>query len=1104
MSRVVTVFLWLFSFGLIFPMEAAARVQWASRLIKYSSQFGPKSFSAAQVLGKPNAFPSYGMSLVAWRPAEGKRNMEYVQVAFEEPVSGVQQIAIVETYNVGSVSKVILIDVNGQEYIVFQNNVPKGDRVPEAYINRIFIPPSGFRVAQLRLELNTSIFPDNPLIDAIGISTSRDPISAGVNLASISTPLSMPQNLGSGINSEYDDMLPIISPDGNTLYFARKKAPENIGTLKADDIYRSVKDVAGRWGPAEHLGPPLNDDNHNFVCTVSPDGNTLVLANRYSNGRGDGVSVSTKKGQNWTKPQPLPVANMYNISDFACYHMGVDGKTIVMAIERNDTYGDMDLYVSFMYADGQWTEPKSLGPVVNTAAAEASVFLAADGKTIYFSSQGHPGFGEFDMYMSKRLDNSWNNWSEPINLGEPFNSPLSDYYYTIPASGDYAYFSSNDNSYGRSDLFRIPLPPELRPEPVTMLKATVQTVNTQKPYPQGASSSNSKQKPAEQLPPVTLIMPANDQELLYKNFKGYYPVEKNGTMPVPGLAEEDNARNSQTIPQSREQQQLNDLQLRLQQLKNEQASLQYAIAQKPNAVPVNTAQPPASGMVPPLQQPYVQQVPSAPVNYPPAVNSYPSQATKQYGQNYYGSSGNDLASLDAKLAELRSKKDNLANNIPATGAYPTAVQPNNQAVQPAAVYAPPVSSYPYQSQEYQAYPPANSYPPQNYNPYTQGAPSQQQPYPSKQPPAYVNTGPTVTDKMNDYSQKINELREQQNNPKPVPAPVTVPAVAAQLPVTTPQPDKVSQDQLRAYEEKLQKLREQMNPIETAQSQPPVTTSAETKAVQPQELQPEKPQANAPTTLPESIQPSQEIEKENINPLLQSSNELAEGNNELARNNQELTTQNVQLSAQRLQLDSLIKVMESERESIAQEKKKLEEDKMKLEQQKELQIKEIAQLERQIDQLSQSKFKTQAALQQAKLELNEPEVQYAEKESDIILMPLEKGSVLQVDNIFFNANATFLKSESYSQLNKIVAFLRSNPNIKVEIGGHTNGLCDDDFCLYLSDGRAKAVKEYIISQGIPANRVTHMGYGRISPIADNNTTEGRLRNQRVEMKIVEIN
>ena len=100
----------------------------------------------------------------------------------------------------------------------------------------------------------------------------------------------------------------------------------------------------------------------------------------------------------------------------------LDQKTLIHAIEMNDSKGDQDLYVSFRKVDGSWSRPKNLGSTINTIKAENSPFLASDGVTLYFSTNGRPGYGKNDIFMSRRLDDSWVNWSEPENLGPSINT----------------------------------------------------------------------------------------------------------------------------------------------------------------------------------------------------------------------------------------------------------------------------------------------------------------------------------------------------------------------------------------------------------------------------------------------------------------------------------------------------------------------------------------------------------------------------------------------------------------------------------------------------------------------------------------------------------
>ena len=125
------------------------------------------------------------------------------------------------------------------------------------------------------------------------------------------------------------------------------------------------------------------------------------------------------------------------------------------------------------------------------------------------------------------------------------------------------------------------------------------------------------------------------------------------------------------------------------------------------------------------------------------------------------------------------------------------------------------------------------------------------------------------------------------------------------------------------------------------------------------------------------------------------------------------------------------------------------------------------------------------------------------EKDILLIPLKVGQIIPMKNIFFDANQFSIKEKSYKELNRILGFLNANPNLIVEVGGHTNGFCSHEFANELSKGRAERVTQWCIDNGIPQNRVQFCGYGKIRPIATNDTVAGRRKNQRVELKILEI-
>ncbi len=291
-----------------------------------------------------------------------------------------------------------------------------------------------------------------------------------------------PTNLGPMVNGPYDDILPVISPDGQTLYFCRSHDPENIGGAR-QDIWYSELQPDGSWGQAKNIGVPLNNRDNNYLCSITPDGNTALVGDGYSDARSKhrSVAISYRTAHGWSAPRSLQIENYYNNNRFGEFSLANDGKTLIMAIERQDSKGGKDLYVSFRNPDSTWTEPRNLGDVVNSLGHEATPFIASDNSSLYFASDGLGGFGAFDVFVTRRLDSTWTQWSTPENLGSSINSSGWDLYYTIPASGDFAYYVSYTNTYGAGDIFKIRLPENMRPKPVVLVRGRVLNKNTNEP-----------------------------------------------------------------------------------------------------------------------------------------------------------------------------------------------------------------------------------------------------------------------------------------------------------------------------------------------------------------------------------------------------------------------------------------------------------------------------------------------------------------------------------------------------------------------------------------------------------------------------------------------
>jgi len=281
------------------------------------------------------------------------------------------------------------------------------------------------------------------------------------------------ENLGPAVNSRYEELAPVISPDGKTLYFIVDGSPRGEGK---QDIYLSRLGPDGKWLPAENIGPPLNTDGHDGILSISPDGTTALLAGIYLPGgnKDNGYSVAHLRGGRWRDPEALDIDDYYNENRLTSAFLSASGKELILALEREDSFGDLDLYVCFLKPDGSWSSPLNLGRTINTTETDGTPFLAPDGKSLYFSSNGHIGLGSQDMFKAERLDDSWTKWSVPVNLGKQVNTAGWDAYYTIPAQGDVAYFvSSGEGSYGMSDIWKITLPLIARPGAVVTVSGKV-------------------------------------------------------------------------------------------------------------------------------------------------------------------------------------------------------------------------------------------------------------------------------------------------------------------------------------------------------------------------------------------------------------------------------------------------------------------------------------------------------------------------------------------------------------------------------------------------------------------------------------------------------
>lgn len=291
-----------------------------------------------------------------------------------------------------------------------------------------------------------------------------------------------PINIGAGINTEHPEYFPTLTVDGRTFLFTRE-IPNNDNTPRGqEDFFVSRLSEKNIWGKAEPMPSNINTSRNEGAPTLSADGRTLIFvactdqAGDYGPGReGYGscdLFVTYKVGSRWTNPINLPgEVNTYAWESQPA--LSSDGKTLyfIRRVGRRGTQRS-DIFYSTLQEDGTWGKAVPLPENINTPRMETSVHIHPDGKTLYFSSDGHVGLGGQDIFMTqKQPDGSWSN---PKNLGYPINTKSDENSLLVGPDGDIAFFASNrPGGFGKLDIYYFELPEEYRPTKTTYFEGLV-------------------------------------------------------------------------------------------------------------------------------------------------------------------------------------------------------------------------------------------------------------------------------------------------------------------------------------------------------------------------------------------------------------------------------------------------------------------------------------------------------------------------------------------------------------------------------------------------------------------------------------------------------
>jgi len=379
------------------------------------------------------------------------------------------------------------------------------------------------------------------------ISSSEFSLTAIKNASPIE-----PVNLGPGVNTADPEYFPTITVDGQTILFTRLITDERVfGPIKKqEDFYVSLLSDKNTWSKATPMPSNVNTVNNEGAPTIAADGRSLIFvacpdasgedygANRTGKGSCD-MFITQRLGAKWIDPVNLPGA-VNTVNWETQPSLSSDGKTLyfIRGMRGRGGQRDSDIYTSTKKDDGTWGEAVKLSNVVNTPYQEESVLIHPDGKTLYFSSQGHKGLGGLDIFVS-RMDAS-GNWGVPENLGYPINSRADENSLMVSADGEIAFFASDrEGGYGDLDIYYFVMPEQFRPTRTLYFDGLVYEVGSKKPLAGKFSLidlKTGKEVIRSEADPVTgaftVSLPINREYALSVSYPNYNNYSANFNMTV--------------------------------------------------------------------------------------------------------------------------------------------------------------------------------------------------------------------------------------------------------------------------------------------------------------------------------------------------------------------------------------------------------------------------------------------------------------------------------------------------------------------------------------------------------------------------------------------
>ena len=352
----------------------------------------------------------------------------------------------------------------------------------EAFKQLQTLDPDGIRrvrLANARALAGNGMFTEALAMVNAFIANAKNPVPAAEQLkknmefAVKTKPVPFqPQNLGDNINSPDPEYFPSLTIDGKTLIYTRRVNGKN------EDFFISTRDSSLQWQPAKNMGEPVNTSFNEGAQNISQDGQMLVFTGcDFPEGRGScDIYYSIKTPEGWQMPKNVgPGVNTRDWESQPC--LSPDKQSLYFVRQTPDA--SSDIFVSHRTPEGQWGRAERLGPTINTPGRETTPFLHADGQTLFFASDGHPGYGGLDIFYSRRQPDG--SWGTPVNLGYPINTIEEEGSLVVSSDGKTAYFASDrSDSRGSLDIYSFELYEAARPLPTLYVKGFVYDAKTNK------------------------------------------------------------------------------------------------------------------------------------------------------------------------------------------------------------------------------------------------------------------------------------------------------------------------------------------------------------------------------------------------------------------------------------------------------------------------------------------------------------------------------------------------------------------------------------------------------------------------------------------------